>query len=146
MLELVWLPSFGAGIKEFICDSENQLVWLPRNWYQNSIENSIDFIPCANLILLGTLSFLWICQMKWYHQFHFCQMKWNDVCQTSSYRLLDLQFFPFSICIYYYNTIIPILLYVLCFDYSMFFYISVSFAILVMLYHCYHVGFYFSPC
>jgi hypothetical protein len=49
-----------------MCDSENQLVWLSRKWNQitYSIENSMYPIPCLTLILLATLSFQWICQMK----------------------------------------------------------------------------------
>jgi hypothetical protein len=49
-----------------MCDSENQFVWLSRKWNQitYSIENSMYSIPCLTLILLATLTFQWICQMK----------------------------------------------------------------------------------
>jgi hypothetical protein len=50
-LGLVWLPSFGAGIKEFICDSRITCL-AATELVTEFISNSMIFIPCIILIPL----------------------------------------------------------------------------------------------
>jgi hypothetical protein len=60
-----------AGIKESIYSFKVWLVWLPWNRLHNTFENFILFMPCITLVSFGSMTFMWIFQIKWYHQCHF---------------------------------------------------------------------------
>jgi hypothetical protein len=67
-----------------------------KNWYNNLIENSMEFYLMPNFNFLGLMSFLWICHIKIISSIlsHIISVKWNEMrgCQTSSklfYTVID---------------------------------------------------------
>jgi hypothetical protein len=56
-LEVVWYPSFGSGILEFILEFHRRAVWLPQNWVIISFMNSSKMTLWVNTIPSWDLSF-----------------------------------------------------------------------------------------
>jgi hypothetical protein len=86
ILQLVWLPSFGARIKELIYDSNNYLFGCHEIGYRIHLEfHGFHLMPNLNPYWVPR-HFYGFLKMKWYHHvisFHFYKIKWNDGCQTS---------------------------------------------------------------
>jgi hypothetical protein len=56
-LEVVWYPSFGTGILEFILEFHRWAVWLSQNWFIISFRKSSKMTPWVNTIPSWDLSF-----------------------------------------------------------------------------------------